>query len=211
MKKFLFSIVLPFYLTGCSVGHYEYSKESLNRTDMNFIGIPTILGIGALGSSVPITPEYSLTAAHVAKYMMYKVKSYHPTCDLAIIYHKNKQKDFPVFRNSLINENINMYGYSFYTAMPVESQGKTLANVQVNSSWNKKRCLLVATNAGVVQGMSGGAVYNKKDNTLAGIVEGYSHSIKKINNPSIEIYKDVSFYIPYNNFSKWLEKEISTN
>lgn len=202
--SFFSSILL---LSGCSVGHYEYSRTALNKTDMNFIGIPTILGVGMLGSSVPITPEYSLTAAHVAKYMMYKVKSYHPTCDLAIIYHKNKEKEYPKFRNSTIGENIDMYGYSIYTAMPVESKGKTLINVRVGSKWNKSDCTLVASNSGVVQGMSGGAVYNNKDNTLAGIIQGYSNSIKKINTPSKELYKNVSLYIPYNNFSSWLEKE----
>jgi len=203
--SFLSTILL---LTGCSVGHYEYSKTALNKTDMNFIGIPTVLGVGMLGSSVPITPEYSLTAAHVAKYMMYKVKSYHPTCDLAIIYHKNKEKEYPKLRNSIIGENINMYGYSMFTAMPVESTGKTLINVKVNSKWNKDSCILTASNSGVVQGMSGGAVYNNKDHTLAGIIQGYSSSLKKIDNPSKELYKNVSLYIPYKNFSDWLEKEI---
>lgn len=203
--SFLSSILL---LSGCSVGHYEYSRKALNKTDMNFIGVPTILGVGMLGSSVPITPEYSLTAAHVAKFMMYKVKSYHPTCDLAIIYHKNKEKEYPKFRNSIIGETIELYGYSMFTAMPVESKGKTLINVKVNSTWNKGDCVLVASNSGVVQGMSGGAVYNNNDNTLAGIIQGYSSSIKRIGDPSEELYKNVSLYIPYSNFSNWLKKEI---
>lgn len=91
-------------LTGCSVGKYEYSSEAMKRVDMNFTGIPTILGIGALGTSIPITPEYSLTAAHVAKLSVEKVKAYHPYCDLAIIYHKNDLKSLPKFRNGEIGD-----------------------------------------------------------------------------------------------------------
>jgi len=208
MNKMLLSVLSIFLLSACSVGKYSYDKSALDKVDMNFVGIPTILGAGALGSSVPITPEYSLTVAHVAKYMMYKVKAYHPSCDLALVYHKNNETSFPKFRNSVIGENINMYGYSYFSAMPVSSSGKTLSNTEVISKWNKADCVLVATNAGAVQGMSGGAVYNEKDNTLAGIVQGYASSLKDINNPQKDMFKNVSFYIPYSQFKDWINEEI---
>lgn len=97
MKKIIIIVGILFpLLTGCT-GHTEYSKEAFKRTDLHFIGVPTILGVGMTGSSVPVTPEYSLTAAHVAKFMLYRVKSYHPTCDLALIYHKNNEKNYNVW------------------------------------------------------------------------------------------------------------------
>ena len=70
-------------LSGCSVGHYEYSKEAAKRVDMTVTGIPTVLGIGALGTTIPLTPEYSLTAAHVARYSLKRVKARHPESDIA--------------------------------------------------------------------------------------------------------------------------------
>jgi len=207
MKKLLLNLILLPFLNGCSVGHYEYNKETLSKADMNFVGIPTILGAGILGSSVPITPEYSLTAAHVAKYMMYKVKAYHPACDLALIYHKNNENTFPSFRNGVVGETINMYGYSFFSAMPVASKGTILKNVLVRSSWNKIGCPLAISKAGVVQGMSGGPVYNQIDNTLTGIVEGYAYSLNNKDKNGNK-YKDVSLYVPYSSFSIWLNKEL---
>ncbi|MEG8737926.1 serine protease [Klebsiella pneumoniae] len=206
MRKIIISVGMLFpLLTGC-VGHTEYSKEAYKRTDLQFVGIPTILGLGMTGSSVPVTPEYSLTAAHVAKFMLYRVKSYHPTCDLALIYHKNNEKSYPVFRNSDVGEDISMYGHSFITALPVESNGKVLIDTKTESVWNKGDCLLSATSAGVVAGMSGGAVYNKKDNTLSGIVQG---SAKKIIVDNKVLYRDTSLFVPYIRFESWLKNELS--
>jgi len=206
----LFGTLLPL-LTGCCVGHTEYSKETLKRTDLHFIGIPTALGLGMTGSSVPITPEYSLTAAHVAKYMVYRVKAYHPTCDLALIYHKNNEKSYPVLRENNRGENINMYGYSYLTAMPLASSGKTMGDTVTKTWFNKEACTLAYTTAGVIQGMSGGAVYNTSDNTLAGIIEGYTKRVVKPATATQEkeiLAKNVSLYVPYTQFSEWLKKEI---
>lgn len=191
-------------LTGCSVGKYEYSSEAMKRVDMNFTGIPTILGIGALGTSIPITPEYSLTAAHVAKLSVEKVKAYHPYCDLAIIYHKNDLKSLPKFRNGEIGDPVKMYGYSFISAMPVESSGVNLALTGIRNEWNKRPCVAMVSNAGVVKGMSGGAVYNH-DETIGGVIVGFTKEIKRHKNSAVPL-KDVSLYIPYEDFKDWLTK-----
>ncbi|MEM6159159.1 serine protease [Erwinia sp. P6884] len=196
------SALLTLALAGCSVGQYEYSSEAMKRVDMNFTGIPTILGIGALGSSIPITPEYSLTAAHVAKLSVQRVKAYHPYCDLAIIYHKNDIKSLPKFRSGDIGEPVKMYGYSFISAMPVESSGVNLARTGIRNEWNKRPCVAMVSNAGVVKGMSGGAVYNS-DETIGGVIVGFTSEIKRHKNSPAPL-KDVSLYIPYKNFETWL-------
>jgi len=194
-------------LTGCSVGKYEYSREALKRVDMNFTGIPTVLGVGSLGTSIPITPEYSLTAAHVAKLSVQRVKAYHPYCDLAIIYHKNDMKTLPKFREGEIGAPVKMYGYSFITAMPVESSGVNLALTGIRNEWNKRPCVAMASNAGVVKGMSGGAVYNG-DDTIGGVIVGFTNQIKRHKAGSGSL-KDVSLYIPYADFKDWLQKTTS--
>ncbi|URQ60213.1 serine protease [Pantoea alhagi] len=202
MRKSFALLVLS--LTGCSVGHYEYSKEAQKRVDMTVTGIPTVLGLGTLGTTIPLTADYSLTAAHVAKFSLYKVKAWHPECDLAIVYHKNQEKNLPPrFRNGFMGDRINLYGYSFYTAMPVSSSGKNLANSSLKNSWNKQGCVVVAADAGVVQGMSGGAVYNASDDTLAGVIVGYSAKINDKKSGKM-LYKNTALYVPYSQFSDWL-------
>ncbi|ARJ42527.1 hypothetical protein B1H58_11145 [Pantoea alhagi] len=208
MRKSFALLVLS--LTGCSVGHYEYSKEAQKRVDMTVTGIPTVLGLGTLGTTIPLTADYSLTAAHVAKFSLYKVKAWHPECDLAIVYHKNDEKNLPPrFRNGFMGDRINLYGYSFYTAMPVSSSGKNLANSSLKNSWNKPGCVVVAADAGVVQGMSGGAVYNASDDTLAGVIVGYSAKINDKTNGKT-LYKNTALYVPYSQFSDWLTAEIKS-
>jgi len=173
---------------------------------MSVTGIPTVLGLGILGTTIPLTPEYSLTAAHVAKTAVQRVKAYHPYCDVAIIYHKNSPDTLAKFRTSAVGEPIKMYGYSFISAMPVESSGVNLARTAITNSWNKKPCMAMASNAGVVQGMSGGAVYNA-DQTIGGVIVGYSHNISNVRSKRV-ILKDVSLYIPYGDFKTWLERNI---
>ncbi|XIH78001.1 hypothetical protein C1N56_09310 [Pantoea sp. SGAir0175] len=193
-------------LSGCSVGHTEYSRTALQHVDMSVTGIPTVLGLGILGTTIPLTPEYSLTAAHVAKTAVQRVKAYHPYCDVAIIYHKNSPDTLAKFRSSAVGEPIKMYGYSFISAMPVESSGVNLARTAINNRWNKKPCMAMASDAGVVQGMSGGAVYNA-DQTISGVIVGYSHEIANVRSKKV-ILKDVSLYIPYGDFKHWLEANI---
>lgn len=194
-------------LAGCSVGHTEYSRTAMQHVDMSVTGIPTILGLGTLGTSIPLTPEYSLTAAHVAKTAVQRVKSYHPYCDLAIIYHKNDPRTLTRFRSSDIGDPVKMYGYSFISALPVESKGVNLARTSIRNGWNKSPCMAMASNAGVVQGMSGGGVYNS-DETLGGVIVGYSDAIKNGRTGKV-ILKDVSLYIPYGQFKAWLQTNLA--
>ncbi|MCP2230386.1 MULTISPECIES: trypsin-like peptidase domain-containing protein [Erwinia] len=201
--------LLALCLTGCSVGKYQYSSEAEERVDMTVTGIPTVLGLGTLGTTIPLTPDYSLTAAHVAKYSLYKVKSYHPECDLAVVYHKNSNLQPPHFRNGLIGDKVNLYGYSFISAMPVASSGTNLINTGLKNSWNKVSCVVVASDAGVVQGMSGGAVYNASDDSIGGVIVGYSKRINDIKSGKT-LYKNVSLYIPFARFKEWLNDAVKS-
>ncbi|MCK8191733.1 serine protease, partial [Erwinia amylovora] len=90
----------------------------------------------------------------------------------------------------MIGDKINMYGYSFLSAMTVAYSGTNLINTGLTDSWNKASCVVVATNAGVVQGMSGGAVSNASDDSIAGVIVGYASSIKD-KKTGKNLYKDV--------------------
>lgn len=177
---------------------------------MTVTGIPTILGAGMLGTTIPLTANYSLTAAHVAKFSLYQVKSYHPECDLAVIYHKNEGlSKSPHFRNGMIGEQINMYGYSFISALPVASSGVNLINTRLENEWNKSTCIVVATSAGVVQGMSGGAVYNTSDDSISGVIVGYTRTVNDIKTGQTR-FRDVSLCVPYSRFKDWLNEAVKS-
>lgn len=201
--------LLALFLGGCSVGKYQYSSEAHDRVDMTVTGIPTVLGLGTLGTTIPLTADYSLTAAHVAKFSMYRVKSYHPECDLAVVYHKNDNVPTPHFRNGLIGDKVKFYGYSFISAMPVASNGTNLINTGLKNTWNKVSCVVVASDAGVVQGMSGGAVYNASDDSIGGVIVGYSRRINDMKTGNT-LYKDVSLYVPYARFKDWLNDAVKS-
>ncbi|WP_455820319.1 hypothetical protein [Pseudomonas cerasi] len=201
--------LLALFLGGCSVGSYQYSKEAHDRVDMTVTGIPTVLGLGTLGTTIPLTADYSLTAAHVAKFSLYRVKSYHPECDLAVVYHKNDNVPLPHFRNGLIGDKVKFYGYSFISAMPVASNGTNLINTGLKNTWNKVSCVVVASDAGVVQGMSGGAVYNASDDSIGGVIVGYSKRINDMKTGKT-LYKDVSLYVPYARFKDWLNDAVKS-
>jgi len=104
---------------------------------------------------------------------------------------------------------VNLYGYSFISAMPVSSSGQNLINTTLANSWNKPDCVVVAANAGVVKGMSGGAVYNASDDTLAGVIIGYSNNIND-NVSGKTLYKNVALYVPYSRFQSWLNQAIKS-
>lgn len=167
-------------LTDCSIGHYEYRKETAKRVDMIVTGIPAVPDIGTPGTTIPLTPEYSLTAAHVAKYSysMYRVKAWHPECDIAVVYHENPKSNLPPpFRNSHIGDHVNLYSYSFFSALPVASNGKNLTNPTLANDRSKPGYVVAAAHAGVVKG---------------------NHSGKTL-------YKDVALYVPHARFQAWLD------
>jgi hypothetical protein len=183
MKKTIILSLIALSLSGCSKGNdLSYSKDAYNNADMTFVGIPTILGLGVIGSTFPITPNYSLTAKHVAKYSFNSVLAYHPNCDIAIIKHNNKGRYIPELNQTYFNEDIKNYGYSFISALPVSSSGIVKKRLLMLSSYNDKECPVMFSNSGVVSGMSGGPVYNTKNQIIGVNVASQSGYTEVLNN-----------------------------
>src|SRR5476651_2147898 len=119
-NQYLLTLLPLFFLTACTgVGHYKVDKTAESKADMHFVGIPVLAG--AIGSSFPLTRQYSLTAGHVAKMMMVRVKAYNPLCDVAIIYHDNSGRILPKMETADKGDTLSLYGYNAYTAMPTSS------------------------------------------------------------------------------------------
>ena len=92
----LCTLLLCIILGGCTGSNGQLTVvEQHPDLDYELTGIP-LLFFG-FGTSTPITPELSLTVAHVAKLNYDKVIAYHPQCDLAIVESRNTLNHQPKF------------------------------------------------------------------------------------------------------------------
>lgn len=212
MKIKLLILISAISLAGCNAGNdLSYSKTAYKKTDMDFVGIPTILGLGAIGTRFPVTPHYSLTAKHVAKFSFDSVVSYHPTCDVALVKSDNTSKELPVLSSTGVGVSVVNYGYSFISALPVESSGYTDRYIKLENTNNNLACPAILSTAGVRKGMSGGPVYNKISKAVVGVNVSYTDSLSvKTDNGSVKMEKfSGSMFIPFQNFKAWLVSEVN--
>lgn len=204
MSKYMISGFI-FLLCGCSAGNeISYSKEAMKKSDLTFIGIPTILGLGASGTRFPVSPHYSLTAKHVAKYTTDKVIAYHPQCDIALIKSNNNKQEVPVFSSTGVDEKVTDYGYSFISIMPVSSSGKVMSYMKLDSGYNTLKCPVLFSDMGSRKGMSGGPVYS--GNNVVGVTisyqDGYDKEGQYFKSPG-------TLFVPFQNIKTWLIEEIN--
>lgn len=165
MKKIASIMFAVIMLSGCMSGHYEWDKEAMEHNKLNFIGVPTILGLGFSGTSTPLTEDMSLTNNHVATTLLKNTIKRHDKCDLALIPQDNKGEKLPTLNYAKVGDEVTFYGYSGITVMPVSSKGKIVRISKDNG------CYVMQTTAGGVAGMSGGSVFNS-NNELVGIIYG---------------------------------------
>lgn len=182
MKRIIASVVLAASLSGCSAGYSNWSSDTLDYAKLNFIGLPTALGLGLTGSSTPITDSLSLTNKHVAYPLLKTIVKTHDKCDVALIAQNNVGEVVHQWAQLGMHHNVKFYGYSGLTALPTTSSGKV-----VNFKRDSNGCLVALTTAGGVGGMSGGAVVND-DGKLVGIIKG------------VEIGSGLTVVIPYQSF-----------
>ncbi len=200
LKLYLLFLCL---ITGCSQGQYRTDFETTKHSSMVFVGVPTALGIGAVGSTVPVSKTLSLTNKHVAHWMIVDIVSEHPSCDLALIKQDNKNFNDLSYRNSNIGDSVYNYGYSGLTALPVSSKGKVLTSAVYESKDNSKECVVGVMSNGVVAGMSGGPVIDTQGN-LVGVNVAYGQ-IKDFKTGKLI---KAQFFIPYVNFKEWLNENV---
>ncbi|WP_434356208.1 serine protease [Parasalinivibrio latis] len=203
LKTRLLSVIAATLLiSACTMSNGKtYVAENPPSIDFEFMGVP-LLYMG-MGSSVPITENLSLTAAHVAKSNYAKVVSYHPECDIALIESDNAGKKLPNLGLIYPGQKVSMYGMDGNDQVLV---GTGIYHLDLNFVDNKyfEVCPGSVADAPIRQGMSGGGAYNDKGE-LVGIIAAMAGSdTRLLNGEPLELER-LSIFVSINYVRPWLE------
>ncbi len=203
-KLRLFSVIAStLLLSACAMSNGKtYVAENPPSIDFEFMGIP-LLYMG-MGSSVPITENLSLTAAHVAKSNYDKVVSYHPECDIALIESDNSGKALPNLGLVYPGQKVRMYGMDGNNQILV---GTGVYHMDLNFVNNKyfKQCPGSVADAPIRQGMSGGGAYNENGELVGIIAAMAGKDTKLLNGEPLELER-LSVFVSINYVRPWLEQ-----
>lgn len=182
MKKII--VALSMALAGCSTGHYEFDRAAMTHSRITIVGVPYVASV--TGTTTPVTNTTSLTARHVAQLPFKTMLAAHKQCDVALIKQRNNGRELPKFANARTGDKVHVYGFSARSNFPVSSTGVIKGFAKVG------RCYVGYTDAGSVQGMSGGPVINERGEVV-GIFYGLNQE------------KGLSYFVPYQVFKQLLE------
>ena len=202
----VFLLLVVTLVPGCANGRLTAVTEH-PALDYEMTGIP-ILFFG-FGTSTPITPNLSLTAAHVAKTNYDKVIAYHPECDLALVESDNSVQSFSSLGLVYPNDKVQTFGMNF-TGQVLRGDGAYHRDLMLIESKYFKACPASITDAPVQDGMSGGGVYNEA-NELVGIIAAVARKgdIRLLNGEQLPIER-VSIFVALNFVRDWLDAQVQS-
>lgn len=201
MKNLITAALLTTTLAGCSNGMPTFNPEESNMTEQTekiFVGIPIVLGFE--GSVARLDEEWVVTVAHNKPILSMKREDvyYHPVCDIAVYRDKGITADVGVVYQG---DDITHVGYPMWALPMAANEGHFLGGLQMLEA---PECKASAASDGVVvQGMSGGGVYNNKEE-LVGVNVGYYNKVT-VEYHGVE-YKDPSVFISLYDVREWLEE-----
>ncbi|MCG7490709.1 serine protease [Vibrio sp. Of14-4] len=202
----LCTLLLLAMLAGCT-GNNGQLKVVKQHPDLDYelTGIP-LLFFG-FGTSTPITPELSLTVAHVAKLNYDKVIAYHPHCDLAIVESRNMLNHQPRFGLVYPNQSVETFGMSPGGSV-LKGEGVYRLDLTLIDSHYFDKCPASIMDAPVQDGMSGGGVYNQ-DGALVGIIAARAipSDIQLVNGQPHGLDR-ISIFVALNFARDWLDSEM---
>ena len=181
------------------------ANEAAPAINYEMIGIPLLYH--GFGSSVPITRDLSLTAAHVAKLNWANVVAYHPHCDIAIVKANNSKAVLPDLGLVYTNENVTTYGKDG-TGNLLKGEGKYRLDLTFTNHSYFKNCQASVTDAPVREGMSGGGTFNSRGE-LVGIISAMASSNTRLANGEKLPYDRLSLFVSLNQVRGWLNQEVS--
>lgn len=207
--KFLVLAVSVATLAGCANGPLQTVADTNTPVDVNYTVTGASFLLGGFGTTVPLTKNLSLTAAHVAKVNWDHVVAYHPDCDIAVVEQDNSNAKLPEIGKVYVGGVTHTYGKRW--------DGSTYRGDGVyNSDWTFpdneyfKTCNASITTASVREGMSGGAVTNDKGE-LVGIISSYGQPKQLIHADGTPTsIERVTLFTALNGVSDWLSDVVNT-
>lgn len=201
------ALVVVFILAGCVHSNGATTKATIHP-DVNyeFLGIPPLFA--GYGTSVPISPDLSLTAAHVAAISHNKVIAYHPHCDIALIESDNRESNILELGRVNQGERVTTFGVDSGGDI-LTSEGFYHLDLRFVNYKKYALCPSSITDAAIQGGMSGGAAIND-DGELVGILTAIANkndtrltSGEKLDIDRLSIFISTAYIEP------WLEMEMS--
>lgn len=194
-------------ISGCagSNGQLASTQSSPTTIHYEFTGIPPLYF--GYGSSVPLTKELSLTAAHVAKLNFANVVAYHPTCDLAIIESDNSQAVLPTLGFVRQGESVFTYGMDGFGEM-LTGKGTYHLDLTFANRQYLEDCPGSVMDAPIRGGMSGGATYNAQGELVGVITAMASKWDTRLANGKELPYDRLSLFVSMNYVQDWLNSEV---
>ncbi|MFC3024564.1 serine protease [Vibrio zhugei] len=201
--------LLVLLTVGCASSNGPLTKveshEATPAIDYEMVGIPLLYQ--GFGSSVPLTRDLSLTAAHVAKLNWDNVIAYHPQCDIAIVKSNNSGALLPDLGLVYTNENITTYGKDG-TGNLLKGEGKYRLDLNFANHSYFKHCQASVTDAPIREGMSGGGAFNSRGE-LVGIISAMASSNTRLANGEKLPYDRLSLFVSLNQVRGWLNQTVS--
>ncbi|OIQ25359.1 serine protease [uncultured Vibrio sp.] len=193
-------------LSGCvhSNGTTQLA-ENHPDIDYQFLGVPLLFQ--GHGTSVPITQELSLTAAHVASLSYSTVVAYHPHCDIALIQSDNRSDTIASLGTVYPGQKISAFGMDA-TGDVITSEGVYHLDLNFVNDKDYANCPSSITDAAIQGGMSGGGAYNE-NNELVGILTGIAdkRDTRLLSGEPLEIER-LSIFIPTLYLEPWLKENM---
>lgn len=194
MLKIIAIVAMSIILSACqSVEKVEQKSQLVEDKDtMTY----TKLDKG-LATQFQYNEKYSLTVGHVKdSSSSINFVSRHPNCDVALLNKNYPTKVMnPTFSNSRLGENVTLYGHAGGKNKETVVTGKIVKYITVTLGEYSKDCKVAVVNTRVKKGMSGGPVYDNNGNIV-----GVIFAVNKNSD------KNLSYFVPYESFSEWLEK-----
>lgn len=208
LHRFFLLIASAAFLLGCVSSNGQVEKaEHHPIIHYEFTGIP-LLYFG-YGSSVPLTPTLSLTAAHVAKINYASVVAYHPTCDVALIKSDNRSVNLPELGLIYQGEKVKAFGVNGRGEV-VMGTGIYHKDLNFVNSRYFSQCPASITDAPIQSGMSGGGAFNEQGE-LVGILAAIASKTntrlldgRRLDLDRLSIFVSIHFIQP------WLEESVHT-
>ncbi|MBU2895342.1 serine protease [Vibrio hepatarius] len=201
-----FVVLVSSLLAGCTGNNGQLRVvEDHPALDYELTGVP-LLFFG-FGTSTPITPELSLTVAHVAKLNYDKVVAYHPQCDIAIVESRNTLSNHPKLGLVYPHQNVEAYGMS-PGGNVLKGEGFYRRDLTLVDSHYFAKCPASVMDAPVQDGMSGGGVFNQ-DGALVGIIAARANpSNIQLANGEPHGLDRISIFVALNFVRSWLDSEV---